>query len=218
MPGGANVIAPAILSVTTTGVASAIIAAGGSGGTNGTQTVTGTTGTGTKFSESVTVAGGVITAVLSITNTGAYTINPTNLVAEPVTGGALTGAQLNIKMGVASLSVATPGSYGAQPTNPISPASTSGAGVGVAVNFSGFVPLVTPFVGQNAVRQYLAIRNESGSYNLGHSLGVAAFGATGTTTFGPNGDGFAWEGVRVPSNAMTVIGGAAFQQFTVWEG
>src|SRR6185312_5018157 len=102
---------PAELSVTTTRVVSATVAAGGTGGTDGTQTVTGTTGTGTKFQASVTVAGGAITAVLSITLAGSYTANPTTLTAEPVTGASLTGAQLNVVMGVATVTVSTAGAY-----------------------------------------------------------------------------------------------------------
>jgi hypothetical protein len=86
-----------VCTVTTNGsVASATITAPGSGGTNGTQTVTGTTGTGTKFQASVTVAGGAITAIIAITVAGNYTANPTNPAAEPVTGASLTGAQLNL--------------------------------------------------------------------------------------------------------------------------
>jgi hypothetical protein len=81
-------------------VASATIAAGGTGGTNGTQTVTGTTGTGTMFTASVTVSGGIITAILSITLGGTYTALPTNPAAEPVTGASLAGAQLALIMGV----------------------------------------------------------------------------------------------------------------------
>ncbi len=83
------------------------VAAGGSGGTNGTQTVTGTTGTGTKFQASVTVAGGAITAVLSVTVQGVYTALPSTLAAEPVTGASLSGAQLNLTgcMGVVSYTV-----------------------------------------------------------------------------------------------------------------
>jgi hypothetical protein len=82
-------------------VASAVINAAGSGGTNGTQTVTGTTGTGTKFTAQVTVSGGIITAILSITLGGSYSVLPTNPAAEPVTGASLTGATLSLVMGVA---------------------------------------------------------------------------------------------------------------------
>ncbi len=101
----------ATLTVTHTKVVSATVHAAGSGGTNGTQTVTGTTGTGTKFQASVTVAGGIITAVLSITVAGNYTANPTSITAEPVTGAGLTGAQLTVVMGVLTAGITTAGSY-----------------------------------------------------------------------------------------------------------
>lgn len=84
----------------------------GTGGTTGTQTVTGTTGTGTKFTASVTVAGGAITAILSITLGGTYSVLPTDPTQEPVTGGGLTGAKLNITMG-SYLSFAAPSWTGA---------------------------------------------------------------------------------------------------------
>lgn len=124
-----------VLTVATTQGVSATVAAGGTGGTNGTQTVTGTTGTGTKFQASVTVAANAITAVLSITVPGSYTVNPTILTAEPVTGAGLTGAQLSVVMGALT---ATPNinQYSAQPTNPVSQASTSGVGTGATWNLT----------------------------------------------------------------------------------
>lgn len=79
-------------------VQNAAVVAGGSGGTNGTQTVTGTTGTGTKFQASVTVAGGAVTAVNSIATAGNYSALPSNLNSEPVTGAGLTGATLSLAM------------------------------------------------------------------------------------------------------------------------
>jgi hypothetical protein len=76
-------------------MASATVQAGGSGGTNGTQTVTVVGGTGTAAQFSVTVSGGAITAVLSVVNPGAYTVLP-SLSAVAVTGAGLTGATLNL--------------------------------------------------------------------------------------------------------------------------
>jgi hypothetical protein len=87
-------------------VTSAAVVAGGSGGSNGTQTVTGTTGTGTKFQASVTIASGAITAVLSITVAGLYTALPTNPAAEPVTGAGLTGATLSLTMATTATQLA----------------------------------------------------------------------------------------------------------------
>lgn len=80
-------------------VVSAAIVNGGTGGTTGTQTVTGTTGTGTRFQASVTIASGAITAINQITTAGAYTADPTALSAEPVTGAGLSGAVLSLTMG-----------------------------------------------------------------------------------------------------------------------
>lgn len=117
--------------VRTTKVVSATVAAGGSGGTDGTQTVIGTTGTSpttspVRFQASVTVAGGTITAVLSITVAGQYAINPTVLAAEPVTGADLVGAQLNIEMGVRDVAgkAGDLGSYTAVPSNPVTAGDT----------------------------------------------------------------------------------------------
>src|SRR5208337_1428501 len=104
------------------------------GGTTGTQTVTGTTGTGTKFTAQVTVAGGAITAILSIVG-GSYTVNPTLLTNEPVTGGGLSGAALGIVMGVATVTQTIVGSYTALPTNPVATTSNN-AGTGATFNIT----------------------------------------------------------------------------------
>lgn len=88
--------------------------------------VTGTTGTGTKFVVSVRVSGGGIAEVLKITTRGIYTVNPTSLTAEPVTGSSLTGAQLNISMGALTTPVATAGSLTEVPTTPTSTTATGG--------------------------------------------------------------------------------------------
>lgn len=132
-----------VVTVTHTQVVSATVAAGGSGGTDGTQTVTGTTGTGTKFQASVTVAAGAVTAVLSITVAGDYTANPSSLTAEPVTGASLTGAQLNVKMGVLTATVTTPGSLTALAANPVAQGSTNGTGTGATFNMTYGVLAVT---------------------------------------------------------------------------
>lgn len=70
----------------------------GTGGSNGTGTVTGTTGTGTLFQATVTIAAGSITGVTGITLAGSYTVLPTSLSAEPVTGAGLAGATLSLAM------------------------------------------------------------------------------------------------------------------------
>lgn len=129
---------PAVATVTHIKAVSATVAAGGSGGTPGTQTVTGTTGTGTKFQASVTVSGGgAITAVLSITVAGDYTVGMTDRTQEPVTGASLTGAQLNVVMGVHTVSITTPGSYTVNSTT-FTQASTNGSGTGLTLNTGVF--------------------------------------------------------------------------------
>lgn len=126
---GGTFTTAATLTVATTKVVSATIAAAGTGGTPGAATVTGTTGTGTKFQAAVTIGvGGDITSVDSISLAGSYTANPTTIAAEPVTGGGLTGAQLNVVMGVATVNVASAGAYSSLPSNPVSQGSVSPAG------------------------------------------------------------------------------------------
>ena len=139
------------LTVNTTKVIAAVFAnfAPGTGGTPGAATVTGTTGTGTKFQASVTIgAGGGITAVNSITLAGSYTVNPTFVgspffaYVEPVTGGGLTGAKLVIQMGVGTFSITTPGLYTANPAGlAFTQASTTGNGTGATFNSAVFGPL-----------------------------------------------------------------------------
>lgn len=136
-PSGGTFSTQAVFTVQNTKVQSATVASGGTGGTPGTATVTGTTGTGTKFTANVTISGGgVITAVNSITTGGTYTVNPTSLTAEPVTGGGLTGATLNIKMGILSVLISIVGSYTALPSNPVAQGATSGSGTGATFNIN----------------------------------------------------------------------------------
>ena len=136
-----------IFTVTHTKVVSATIVAAGSGGTNGAQTVTGTTGTGTKFQASVTITGGVITAVNSISLAGDYTANPT-IAADPVTGpGPLTGATLAVVMGVLTTTVTNAGVYSVNAAA-FTQSATSGVGTGVTFNTTVFgvntVTVTTP--------------------------------------------------------------------------
>jgi hypothetical protein len=79
-------------------VLTATVNAGGSGGTNGSVVVTGTTGTGTKFTARGTIASGALTGPLTILTAGSYSVDPTSLSAEPVTGGSLSGATVALTM------------------------------------------------------------------------------------------------------------------------
>ncbi len=80
-------------------VSGAAIVNAGSGGTPGAATLTGTTGTGTKFQIAATIgAGGTVTALGAVTTVGAYTVLPTDMTAEPVTGGSVTGCTLSLRV------------------------------------------------------------------------------------------------------------------------
>lgn len=141
LTGGVQTI-PAQLVVASTKVVSATIAAGGTMGTPGAQTVTGTTGTGTKFTAGVTVSGGgVITSVNSISLAGVYTANPTNPNIEPVTGAGLTGATLNVKLGVNAITIFNPGVFTTESTT-FTQATTSGTGTGATCNTATFTDLL----------------------------------------------------------------------------
>jgi hypothetical protein len=138
-----------VIKVVTTGVYAATVASGGSGGTNGTQTVTGTTGTGVFFTANVTVTSGAISAVNSITTAGSYTVNPTVLTAEPVSGAGLIGATLNIHMKPLTFTTVA-GNYTVLPTSPVSQTSSSGSGLGATFTVLwGFNSIVVTAGGTN---------------------------------------------------------------------
>lgn len=128
----------ATVTVTHTKVVSVAINGVGSGGTPGASTLTGTTGTGTKFQATVVIQGdGTLTGAPApvITVAGDYTVNPT-LTAEPVTATAsLVGVTVDLVMGVLTVSISHPGVYSALPgATPIS-ANTSPV-VGTAATFT----------------------------------------------------------------------------------
>lgn len=133
---GGTFTTAAVLSITDTKAVSGTVAAAGSGGSNGACTVTGTTGTGTKAQFSGTVSGGVLTGPLTVAVAGDYTVNPTSIAAEPVTGCTLTGAQVNMVMGGLKHIVANPGLYSVTPANPVAQGSTSGSGSGATFTLS----------------------------------------------------------------------------------
>lgn len=133
-----------VLTVSTTKVVSATIVNGGSGATDGpNRTVNGTTGVGAVFQASVTISGGAITAINSITQAGNYTVNPTDINAEPLGGDAGAGATFALKMGVLTATVSTPGSLSAVAANPVAQGSTSGSGTGATFNLTYGVDAVT---------------------------------------------------------------------------
>lgn len=165
-----------VLTVVTTGVSAATInAAGTFTGTTGTYTVTGTTGTGTLFTAQCTLTNGSgITAVLSISLAGAYTVNPTTLTAEPVTAASLTSASLNIKMGVVTASITTPGIVTAVPANPVAQASSSGVGTGATFNLT-YEGIAQTLMAANASRKSFFIQNPSTAKGQGIAAAESMF-------------------------------------------
>jgi len=144
---GGSQLSPAIITVSTTQVVSATVTSGGSGGTNGPAVVTGTTGTGTLFQANVTIASGAIASVDSISVAGDYTVNPTTPAAEPVTGGGLLGATLNLQIGVLSFSITSRGNFSSNPSgNAFTQDSTSGSGIGATFQYGLFGPLSVNFI------------------------------------------------------------------------
>jgi hypothetical protein len=135
--GGSGVVANCAFTIVTTQVQSASVGAPAAGCVNGaSQTVSGTTGAGARFSALVTVAGNTIAAVNAISVAGAYTVNPTTLTAEPVTGDSCVGATLNVKMGVLALNGAAPGDATSWPSPNIP--TTSGPGTGATIKLVSY--------------------------------------------------------------------------------
>lgn len=125
---GTSTPTPGQYLVTNTKAIAATVVAGGTGGSNGACTITGTTGTGTKFQASGTVTGGVLGGALTVTTAGNYTVNPTSLAIEPVTGCSLTGATVSLGIGVLTASILVPDvSTGTAAT--ITPTGGSGSGL-----------------------------------------------------------------------------------------
>ncbi len=219
---GSGVTTSAVLGVATTQIISATIAAAGAfTGTTGTYNVVGTTGTGTKFSVSCTLTNGSgITAVLGIVSGGSYTVNPTTLTAEPVSYGGLTGATLNILMGIATLTVTSGGAYAPTTAAQIAailaasaPASVSGGGSATGVTIAPTFTGVATQVAAAAPRKKLFLQNISGS-NLGYSFfsTTPAIGVPGTEVLGPGGS--LEEVGNIVSNQAVYAIGSAFAAFS----
>lgn len=148
---GGGVTTNPVVTITTTQVSVGGVVDAGSGGTDGSAVVTGTTGTGTKFSVNVTIVSGSISQIIGFVDHGAYTVNPSNLGAEPVDGGSLSGATIGLAMVPKDLSVTTPGAFTANPPGGnMYQLSSSGAGLGATFINGLFGPLTVhfPIVGE----------------------------------------------------------------------
>lgn len=103
------------LTVNALQVVSAVVNAGGSGGTPGAVTVTGTTGTGTKWQGTGTISsGGALTGPIVVTVNGDYSATPT-IAGDTVSGGSLSGATCTLVMGAYSFTITVAGGYTTAP-------------------------------------------------------------------------------------------------------
>lgn len=178
----------AVLTVSTTTVVAATVANAGSGAP-ATFTVTGTTGTGAKFQASLTRYPHNI-GVNSIVFGGAYTANPANLSAEPVTASGQTGITLNITMGVGAIALTNPGVFTANAAGgTFTQASTSGSGAGATFAGALFGPNAVTVATAGVYASYPANPVPQASTS-GSGSGAAFTVTTGTITLSPfnNGD------------------------------
>lgn len=192
---GGTFTTAAILTLTTTKVVSATVAAGGTGdlGNGAGVIVEGTTGTGTKFRASVTITTNAIASVQSITVAGAYTVNPTAIANEPViyisgasSGTTLTGAQLNVVMGVDTFTVTTRGNYTVETTS-FTQSATSGSGTGATFNTGLFgartVTISTP--GNYTITSAALTQSATSGAGTGATFNTASFGLLTATVTTP---------------------------------
>lgn len=192
---GGTFTTAAVLTVATTKVVSATVAAGGAGdlGDGAGVIVEGTTGTGTKFRASVTIAGNAIASVQSITVAGSYTVNPTAIANEPVTyisgaasGTELTGAQLNVVMGVDTFTITTRGNYTVE-TAAFTQGATSGSGVDATFNTGLYgvrtVTISTP--GVYTVTSAALTQTSTTGSGTGATFNSASFGLLTVTVSEP---------------------------------
>lgn len=133
---GGTAATKATFTVTHTEAVSATVVAGGTGGTPGAVTLTGTTGTGTKFQATGTIGGdGILAGALVVTVAGDYTADLNNAAVEPVTATAsLIGCMVSVGLGVKTFTISEAGIYSVTSTT-LWQTSVAPAG-GTGVTFS----------------------------------------------------------------------------------
>ena len=175
----------AVAKATNIQAVSAVVNAGGSGGTNGAVTITGTTGTGTKFQATGTIVGNALVGPLTITVAGNYTVGPTSLTSEPITGGSLTGATVTLQMGALTLSVLTAGVYqSVPPTTAVSNIVGTGTGVTITSAFNINAVSIDDSGNYSTIPTGFTVANATGdSTGSGGALAAGAATATGAAVF-----------------------------------
>lgn len=128
--GGNGVLEAASFNVDTVAAQSAdAVSNGGSGYTNGVQTLTLVGGTfSTAATIDVNVAAGIVVSIVGINNPGSYTVVPTGAIAT--TGGGGTGAELNVTFGIVlTVSLLVSGGFYHYRAAP-NPVATTAVGIG----------------------------------------------------------------------------------------
>lgn len=220
LTGGTFSTAAKIAVMSTTTIAATVVGAG-SGGANGPVTITGTTGTGTRFQATGTISGGVLTGPLTVTVAGEYLTNPTSISVEPVTGGGLTGATVNLSLGVFSYQVVNVGNYSVIPANPVAQGSSTGSGTGAtftlswgaiaaaldAQNLWSYSPGLNPggnlFIGGSGSQLAGGVNSGSENTFIGVKAGATATSGSGSTALGHNAFGTGG-GTNTASNCVAV--------------
>lgn len=96
----------------------------------------------------MTISGGAITAVNSITVPGSYSVFPTDITQEPVTGASLTGAKLALTMGLAGGTVAAAGKgYLTAPAGTVTGGAGSGASFTTTLKVVSVDQILSPGAG-----------------------------------------------------------------------
>lgn len=196
----------AVVTVQTTKVVAVALNAGGAGGTPGVQTVTGTTGTGTKFQCLVLINGaGNAIAVGTITVAGSYSVNPT-LVGEPVTGAGLVGCTLDLTMGVDTISLSNPGEFTVNaPAGQFTQGATSGTGTGATFN-NGLFGISDISIADAGIYASVPPNNVAQASNTGLGTGATFAVTWGTLSLFANDDWFFISGVL----GMTQVNGDTY--------
>ena len=171
---GGSAVVRAVVQIATIRIKAASIITGGGGGTPGVQTLTGTTGTGTKFQASVTINGsGIVTAINSITVQGSYTSIPnysvTGAFTDLMTGAGTTAVILSVTTEINTMSIVNPGQYVANAAGGTFTQASSTTVYGSGATFQ------TGLFGI-----YNASVTTAGSYSVLPSNPVAQFATSGT--------------------------------------
>jgi len=175
-------------------VASATVAAGGTGGTAGTAVYSIGGGTGTAATLNVTVSGGAITAINSVASAGNYTVfppSPATLTYVSGTGTGVTGATVNLTptnnatLGFATSPILTNGSAALRNADFVSMPVT---GVGAQYSLYSAVTPEAPAgypnqfylaLGLGASNQFALTRFLSGTFGVLVNSGGSGFAAGG---------------------------------------